>query len=84
MISDTKKCVNKGGNTMNYERTVKLIVDRHGGHREKEIYKGPHTIHKGETWNREHKVLYILEKQPQPDGYRAGFAVDIVNNNIVG
>lgn len=69
---------------MNYENTIKNIVTRSGGYREKNIFNGPHTIEKGETWNNDHKVLYVLEKQPQPDGYRAGFAVDIVTFNIVG
>lgn len=69
---------------MNYENTIKNIVRRCGGYREKEIYNNPHTVEKSGTWNNEHKVLYILEKQAQPDGYRAGFAVDLVTNSIVG
>lgn len=69
---------------MNYENIVTLIVARCGGYREKEIFNNPHTIEKGGTWNKDHKVLYILEKQPQSDGYRDGFAVDIVTKNICG
>lgn len=69
---------------MNYENTIKLIVDRCGGYREKTILNNPHTVNRGGTWNNEHKVLYILEKQPQKDGYRDGFAVDLVTKSICG
>ena len=66
------------------EKLVKKIVRNHGGYREKEIMSNPHTIEKSETWNHEHQVLEVLEKEPQPDGYRNGFAVDIVTMSICG
>ena len=66
------------------EKLVKMIVRRHGGYREKEIMSHPHTIEKSETWNQDHKVLEVLEKEAQPDGYRNGFAVDIVTMSICG
>jgi Mlc titration factor MtfA (ptsG expression regulator) len=67
-----------------YESVVKSIVSQQGGNREKEILKNPHTIKKGETWNREHKVLNILEIEADVDGYKNGFQVDIVTRSIVG
>lgn len=67
-----------------YRSIVKSIVARYGGFREKSILKNPHTIEKSETWNKDHKVLNVLEKHTDPDGYRSGFAVDIVTMSIVG
>ena len=66
------------------EKLVKMIVRRHGGYREKNIMARPHTIEKDETWNNEHQVLNILEKNPGPDGYRNGFAVDLKTMSICG
>lgn len=68
-----------------YESTVKAIVHKHGGFREKEILLHPHLIEKSETWNNEHKVLNVLEAEPQkPMFYRNGFAVDLVTMSICG
>ena len=64
--------------------TVAGIVRRHGGYREKDILRNPHTVERGETWNTDHKVVNVLEVEPQADGYRAGFAVDLVTRSIVG
>lgn len=69
---------------MTYEKEVSRIVRRWGGYRERAILAAPHTIEKGETWNAAHKVLNILEAQAGPDGYRAGFAVDLVTGDICG
>ena len=67
-----------------YESTVKAIVRKHGGFREKEILSNPHIIERDETWNDQHKVLNVLEAEPQNDGHRNGFAVDLVTMSICG
>lgn len=60
------------------------IVQLHGGYRERDILSKTHTIERSETWNDEHKVLNVLETKPQSDGYRNGFAVDLVTKSICG
>lgn len=67
-----------------YAAIIRAIVSRCGGHREKSVLRNPHTLEQGETWNDSHKVIYILPVQEDPDGYRAGFAVDIVTRSICG
>ena len=63
--------------------TVRGIIRRQGGYRERDILNHPHTIERG-TWTTEHKVVEILSTTPDPDGYRPGCAVDIVTRSIVG
>lgn len=63
---------------------MRMIVYKQGGFREKEILSNPHTIERDETWNDQHKVLNVLEAEPQSDGYRNGFAVDLVTMSICG
>lgn len=67
-----------------YAAQVREIVRKCGGYREKEVMNKPHTVTRGETWNNEHKVIYVIEKAVQKDGYRNGFAVDIVTRSICG
>ena len=67
-----------------YESTVKTIVHKHGGFREKNILSNPHLIEKSETWNNEHKVLNVLSNKPDIDGYKNGFQIDLVTNSICG
>ena len=67
-----------------YTAIIKAIVSRHGGYREKEVLRKPHTVERGSTWNDSHKVIYVLPVKEEPDGYRAGFAVDIVTRSICG
>ena len=67
-----------------YESTVKAIVYKHGGFREKNILSNPHSIEKSETWNNEHKVSNVLSKGPDIDGYYAGFQIDLVTKSICG
>lgn len=67
-----------------YEIFVRMIVRKHGGYREKEIFSNPHIIEESETWNEHHKVLNILSETLDADGYRSGFSVDIVTKSIVG
>ena len=64
--------------------TVAGIIRRQGGYRERDLLKHPHTMTHGETWNAAHKVVNVLEINPDPDGYRAECAVDIVTRSIVG
>ena len=64
--------------------TVAGIIRWHGGYRERDLLKRPHDMTRGETWNAEHMVVYVTETTPDPDGYRAGCAVDIVTRSIVG
>lgn len=63
---------------------VRHVVLKDGGYREKSILAAPHAFEKSETWNADHKVVNVLETMPDLDGYRAGFAVDIVTRSIVG
>ena len=67
-----------------YERIVKTIVLKYGGFREKNILSKPHLIEKSETWNDEHKVLNVLSEEPDIDGYRAGYQIDLVTMSICG
>lgn len=64
--------------------TVRGIIRRQGGYRERDIITHPHTVERGETWNEAHKVVEILATTPDSDGYRPGCAVDIVTRAIVG
>lgn len=66
------------------EITIKRIVKKWGGYREKEIMRHSHTIERAETWNAEHKVLNIFDAVPDADGYFPGFQVDIVTMSICG
>lgn len=63
---------------------VRHVVLKDGGYREKSVLAAPHAFEKSGTWNADHKVVNILEAMPDLDGYRAGFAVDIVTRSIVG
>lgn len=67
-----------------YEDIIKNIVDRCGGYREKELFKNPHTVEKSGTWNSKHKVLNVNEIEPDGDGYKNGFKVDLVTMLICG
>lgn len=66
-----------------YDNIVKNIVKKSGGYREKDIIKNPYIIRKAETWNNEHKVLNIIEKNSR-DNHNNGFSVDLVTNKICG
>ena len=67
-----------------YENTIKNIVARCGGYREKEVFKNKHTVEKSGTWNSEHKVLNINGAGPGEDGHKNGFQVDLVTMSICG
>ena len=67
-----------------YKDIISAIVRREGGYREREIWKKPHTMERSETWNKLHKVVYILAEEPEEDGYFPGFAVDLVTRSICG
>lgn len=65
-----------------YDNIVKNIVKKCGGFREKDIIKKPYIIIKTETWNNEHKVINIIEKNTLD--HKNGFSVDLVTNKICG
>lgn len=66
-----------------YDNIVKNIVKKSGGFRERDIIKNPYIIRKTETWNNDHKVLNIIEKNSR-DGHKNGFSVDLVTMKICG
>lgn len=66
-----------------YNNIVKNIVKKCGGFREKDIMKNPYIIRKTETWNNDHKVLNIIEKNTC-DNHKNGFSVDLVTKKICG
>lgn len=67
-----------------YKSIVSAVVRCEGGYREREIYKKPHTMEQGETWNDARKVVNVLAMEPDEDGYFPGFAVDLVTKSICG
>lgn len=67
-----------------YAAQVQAIVRRFGANREKTIMRNPHEMTRGETWNTTHKVILVTETTAQPDGYKNGFAVDLVTRSICG
>lgn len=66
-----------------YDNIVKNIVKKCGGYREKDIIKNPYIIKKSETWNNDHKVINIIEKNSR-DNHCNGFSVDLVTMKICG
>lgn len=66
-----------------YNNMIKSIVKNSGGFREKDIMKNPYIIQKTETWNNDHKVLNIIEKDAAII-HNNGFSVDIVTMKICG
>lgn len=66
-----------------YNNIVKNIVKKCGGFREKDIMKSLYIIRKTETWNNDHKVINIIEKNSRDDN-KNGFSVDLVTNEICG
>ena len=67
-----------------YKNIISAIVRHEGGYREQEIWEKPHTMEQSETWNKLHKVVYILSEEPEEYGYFPGFAVDLVTRSICG
>lgn len=67
-----------------YKDIISVIVRHEGGHREREIWKNPHTIERSGTWNKVHMVINVLALKPEEDGYFPGFAVDLVTRSICG
>lgn len=65
-----------------YENIIKKIVKNSGGYREKDILKNPCIIRKTETWNKDHKVLNIIEKNEFD--HKNSFSVDLVTLKICG
>ena len=73
----------KNNEYQTYDNIIKKIVKNSGGFREKDIMKRPYIIKKAETWNNEHKVLNIIEKNSRDD-HNNGFSVDLVTRKICG
>lgn len=66
-----------------YDNIIKNIVKKCGGYRENDIIKNPYIIIKAETWNNDHKVLNIIEKNTR-DNHNNGFSIDLVTMKICG
>lgn len=67
----------------NLEITAAVVIaKKHSGAREKAVLNSPHIFEQGETWNDDHKVIYILAADTGADGYRDGFGVDLVTRSI--
>ena len=71
-------------NSTTVKRIIRDVVKAQGGYRERAIMDAPHIVERAETWNAEHKVVNVTEVAADIDGYRAGFAVDLVTRSIVG
>ena len=71
-------------NSTTCHRIIAEVVRTKGGFRERDIWKNPHIVERAETWNTAHKVVNVVEVAADIDGYRAGFAVDLVTRSIVG
>ncbi len=61
----------------------KIMRTKDIGYREREIYNADHVLRRG-TWNHEHKVIHVISKQGDYDGYHASFSVDLVTGRICG
>lgn len=64
--------------------TVRQIVEKTGGYREKDIFSRSHHIERAETWNDEHKVVTITACNADSSGRRDSFSVDLVTMRICG
>lgn len=71
-------------NSTTVKRIIRDVVKAQGGYRERAIMDAPHIVERAETWNAAHKVVNVTEVAADIDGYRAGFAVDLVTRSIVG
>ena len=78
-----KKKMLKNKELKTYDNIVKNIVKKCGGYREKDIMENPYIIRKTETWNNNHKVINIIEKNSRDD-HNNGFSVDLVTMKICG
>ena len=65
-----------------YDNIIKSIVKKCGGFREKDIIEKPYIIIKAKTWNNNHKVLNIMEKNALY--HKNSFSVDLVTRKICG
>lgn len=68
----------------NAEYICKHVIATKGSAREREYVRNGAFMAKGSTWNDDHKVVEILSKHPDPDGYFPGFQIDIVTRSICG
>ena len=66
------------------EEEAAKIINRAGGFREKEILKNGCYFQVSETWNDEHKIVVLTEKQRDTDGHANACAVDLITGKITG
>ena len=67
------------------EKAVRNIVRREGACRERTVMRVAHDIEPDpDTWNDQHKLVNVLARTADEDGYRPGFAVDLVTGSICG
>lgn len=63
---------------------VKEITNACGSVRETTIFRNPHYLTKGHTWNNEHRVVSIISTDRDKDGHADSYDVDIVTRTICG
>ena len=63
---------------------VKDITVARGSYRETNIFRNPHELIQGHTWNNEHKVVSVVSTNRDADGHADSYDVDIVTKTICG
>lgn len=63
---------------------VKKITVARGSYRETNIFRNPHELIQGHTWNNEHKVVSVVSTNRDADGHADSYDVDIVTKAICG
>ena len=63
---------------------VDSIIEYKGGYREKALLGVAREYVKGETWNKEHRIVNVIATEPNEYGHHDGCAVDILTYRIVG
>lgn len=67
------------------DKAVRAIVRRQGGERERIVLRMAHDmLPDPDTWGPDHKVVNVICRTAQEDGYCYGFAVDLVTGSICG
>lgn len=64
--------------------TVKNITTLKGGYRELAVFNKPHFIVETGTWNNDHKVVNIVALEPDEDGHRDSYSIDLITREICG
>lgn len=67
------------------DKAVRAIVRKHGAYRERAVLAVAHDQEPDpDTWDDQHKLVYVTSRTADEDGYRPGFAVDLVTGSICG